>query len=115
MRRNTRKSIVRSNGQARSAAYTSPDPDQRYRRAGALVDERNYAEARRLYATIDTDDVKPSVRADAINMLAVLDAFEERFHAARAGFRRALAVDPNCECARRNLAGLESCGCGAEE
>jgi hypothetical protein len=115
MKRNTRKSIVRSNGQARSAANTSPHPDQRYDRARALADEGNYAEARRIYATLDTDQVTPSLRADAINSLAVLDALEERFHAARAGSKRALTVDPNCECARRNLAGLESCGCGADD
>jgi tetratricopeptide (TPR) repeat protein len=114
MKRNTRESIVRSNGQARSAAYTSPDPDQRCDRANALLDAGNYAEARRLYSTIDNDAVSPSLRAEAVNSLGVLDALDERFYLARARFKRALTIDPTCENARRNLAGLESCGCGCD-
>jgi tetratricopeptide (TPR) repeat protein len=115
MKRHKRKPSTRSNGQALSAAHASTEPDRRYDYASALSDEGNYAEARRLYFTIDNDEVAPSLRAEAINSLAVLDALDERFDLARARFRRALAIDPTCENARRNIAGLESCGCGCEE
>jgi hypothetical protein len=115
MKRHKRRPSIRSNGQALGAACAPTDPDRRYDYARALADEGKYAEARGLYSTIDNDEVAPSLRAEAINSLAVLDAFDERFHLARAGFNRALAIDPACENARRNLAGLESCGCGAEE
>jgi Flp pilus assembly protein TadD len=114
MNNNTRKTIVGLDRTALRVEYASPDPDCRYNHARALFHEQNYAGARRLYSTIDTDHVTPTLRAHAINDLAVLDAFDERFHAARAGFRRALTIDPTCENARRNLAMLESCGCGAE-
>ena len=110
-----RSSAKRSNPAAIAAALASSDPDHRFACAEILFDERNYAEARRLYSTIDTDQVPPSLRAEAVNSLAVLDGLDDRHHAARAGFRRALAIDPTCENARRNLAMLESCGCGAED
>jgi hypothetical protein len=80
-----------------------------------LFDTRNYAGARRLYSTIDTDQVPPSLRAEAVNSLAVLDDLDDRSHAACAGCRRALAIDPTCENARRNLTVLETCGCGADD
>jgi hypothetical protein len=100
---------------ALAAVYASPDSIHRFKFAGILSDEGNHAEARRLYATIDTSQVDATLRAEAINSIAVLDGLEERHHASRAGFRRALAIDPACENARRNLAMLEACGCGAED
>jgi hypothetical protein len=104
-----------SDREALAAACASPDPNHRFRFAAILFHQRNHAEARRLYATIDTDQVAATLRAEAINSIAVLDGLDERHHASRAGFRRALAIDPACENARRNLAMLESCGCGAED
>jgi hypothetical protein len=99
----------------RAAAPTTTDHDRIYDRARRLMDERRYEEARRLYASLDADHVTPSLRAEAVNSLAVLYVIESPFALDDvAGFERALAIDPNCECARLNLEMLQSCPCCAE-
>jgi hypothetical protein len=99
----------------RAAAPTTADHDRIYDRARRLMDERRYEEARRLYASLDADHVTPSLRAEAVNSLAVLYVIESPFALADvAGFERALAIDPHCECARLNLEMLQSCPCSAE-
>jgi hypothetical protein len=50
-----------------------------------------------------------------MNNLAVLDGRDDRHHAARNGFKRALFIELACENAQRKLAMLESCGCGEQD
>ena len=82
----------------------------RYKNACRLIGTRRYEEARRLFGEVAAA-AEPELRALARNDLAVLDALAEDFETARRGFDSALALDPNCESARRNLAMLRSCGC----
>jgi Flp pilus assembly protein TadD len=101
-----------SNGDVASGAS---DRDRLYDRAFRLAESGKRDEARELYLQLDADGVDPRLRAEAINNLAVLDGLEDRHHASRNGFKRALSIDPACENARRNLAMLESCGCGGQD
>jgi hypothetical protein len=101
-----------SNGDGASGAS---DLDRLYNRAFRLAESGKRDEARELYLQLDAEGVDPGLRAEAINSLAVLDGLEDRHHAARNGFKRALFIDPACENAQRNLAMLESCGCGEQD
>jgi hypothetical protein len=86
---------------------------QQYDRAHRLAREGKYQDARRLYVALATTAADSKLRAIVTNDMAVLDAIDEDFVAARKGFASALALDETCEPARRNLASLISCGCGA--
>ena len=90
------------------------DASRKYDRACRLLSDARYEEARGLYAELESIADQPELRALATNDLAVLDALAEDFVAAQRGFRSALAIDPACEPARRNLASLVSCGCGSQ-
>ena len=89
-------------------------PSRKYDRALRLFFDARYEEARGLYAELESIADQPELCALATNDLAVLDALAEDFVASRRGFRSALALDPTCEPARRNLASLVSCGCGSQ-
>jgi hypothetical protein len=101
-----------SNGDVASGAS---DRDRLYDRAFRLAESGKRDEARELYLQLDADGVDPGLRAEAINNLAVLDALEDGHHASRNGFKRALSIDLACENAQRNLAMLDSCGCGEQD
>lgn len=104
-----------NNGSHGARASAAGHQGRQYDAAFRLFESGKHDEARKLYLQLDADGVDPEVRADAINSLAVLDALDERFHAAREGFKRALSVDSACDFAKRNLAMLESCGCGEQD
>ena len=101
-----------SNGDGASGAS---DRDHLCDRAFRLAESGKRDEARELYLQLDADGVGPRLRAEAINNLAVLAGLEDRHHASRNNFKRALSIDPACENAQRNLAMLESCGCGEQD
>ena len=68
-----------------------------YDRAFRLAESGKRDEARELYLQLDADGVDPRLRAEAINNLAVLDGLEDRHHASRNNFKRALSIHPACE------------------
>src|SRR5262245_25540550 len=92
-----------------ATAPTMTEDECIYDRACRLFGERRYEEARRLSSSLDSDHVTPSLRATAINDLAVIDSLNDQDHIARAGFKYAPFIDPGWENAQRNLAMLESC------
>ena len=104
-RKSTSPAPVRATLSAGTVSIT-----QRYRSACRLVDVGRTEEARRLFGEVAAI-AEPELRAIATNDLAVLDALAEDFDTAYRGFRCAVAIDPNCDPARRNLATLGSCGC----
>lgn len=83
-----------------------PDPQARYRAAADLAAGGDHAGADAALATLESADTPAGVRALAHNDRAVLAAVRGDRAAAEAGFRRALAADPDCEPARANLAAL---------
>ncbi len=101
-----------SNGDGATGAS---DQDRLYDSAFRLAKSAKSDGARELYRQLDADGVDPRLRADAINSLAVLDGLEDRHHASRNGFKRALSIDLTCTSAQRNLAMLESYGCGDQD
>jgi hypothetical protein len=84
----------------RADAPAERENDRIYNLASRLFGERQYDEARQLFASLDGDHVTPSLRASAVNDLAVLDSLDDRHHVARAGFKRALFIDLGYESAR---------------
>jgi Flp pilus assembly protein TadD len=115
MNRNSATNKRGKNGSNGARATGAADQDRLYDRAFRLAGAGKRDEARQLYRQLDADGVDPRLRAEAINNLAVLDGLEDRHHASRNGFKRALSIDPACENAQRNLAMLESCGCGEQD
>jgi hypothetical protein len=104
-----------NNGPNGAGASGASDQHHLYDAAFRLSRSGKREDARELYLHLDADGVDPRLRAGAINDLAVLDALQDRFYAARKGFKLALSIDPTCENAQRNLAMLESCGCGEQD
>jgi len=104
-----------NNGSNGAGASGASDQRRLYDAAFRVEQSGNREDAREPYIQLAADGVDPRIRVAAINSLAVLDALQDRFYAARKGFKRALCIDPTCENAQRNLAGLESCGCGEQE
>jgi hypothetical protein len=115
MDRNSAANKRGNHGSNGDGACGASDLDRPYNRAFRLAESGKRGDARKLYLQLDADGVDPRLRAEAINSLAVLDGLEERFHAARNGFKRALSIDPTCENAQRNLAMFDSCGCGEQD
>jgi len=75
-----------------------------YERAARLAIEGERDKAREQYVVLNTTAREPRLRALIVNDLASLDAIAGNPDAARRGFDQALALDHQCEPARRNLA-----------
>jgi len=81
---------------------------RRYRRACRFAERGRFDQARRIYAALEATATNPRLKALVVNDLAALAARDGDLNVARAGFRSALALDPECEPARLNDALLEA-------
>ncbi|HJT77453.1 MAG TPA: hypothetical protein VJ739_09655, partial [Gemmataceae bacterium] len=75
-----------------------------YQHACGLAQRGEAAEAGRVYGKIRQAVTDPRLKALVCNDLAALAAQAGDIEAARAGFEEALALDPQCDSARLNLA-----------
>src|SRR5262249_15968567 len=93
----------------KSGASNHPDArfQERYERACRLAEEGRHREARRRFE--DLGPAAPDARGRAVvrNDAAALAVLTGALEAGRQGFQAALALDPQCEPARANLALLE--------
>lgn len=91
-----------------SAAAKEVDGRTSYRQACGLAEAGDYAKASALYEKLATKTKDAHLRALIKNDQGTLLALDGHAEAARQRFREALAIDPECEPARRNLAVLEA-------
>lgn len=84
-------------------AASPAEPERLHRRAWDLALAGLRGPAREVLGHLAGDGAAPKVRALARSDLAALAAAGGDLGAARAGFREALALDPDCAAARENL------------